>query len=74
MAFHHLFTEPMPGYIAHSAGSKVLASNEIVRAGLGQSFNDFYPSFARVCKSSLVEFGDVDVDLDGGCLADVQRS
>ena len=47
MSFHRLFTEPTEGFVAHSAGSKMLASEELVRCGLGQSFDTFYGSFAR---------------------------
>ncbi|KAI0799436.1 putative O-methyltransferase [Xylaria sp. FL0064] len=47
MCFHRLFLEPQEGFVAHSAGSKKLATDEVVRAGLGQSFNEFYGSFAR---------------------------
>jgi hypothetical protein len=48
MSFHRLFQEPTEGFVAHSAGSMKLASDDLVRAGVNQSFNDFYNSFARV--------------------------
>lgn len=48
MSFHRLFAEPQEGFVAHSAGSKKLATDDIVRAGLAQSFDEFYGSFARV--------------------------
>ena len=49
MSYHRLFAEPQQGLVAHSAGSKLLATEDVVRAGLAQSFQDFYGSFARVC-------------------------
>jgi hypothetical protein len=48
MSFHRLFAEPQEGFATHSAGSKQLASDETVRAGLAQSFDEFYGSYARV--------------------------
>ncbi|KAK8064600.1 hypothetical protein PG994_007238 [Apiospora phragmitis] len=47
MSYHRLFTEPQEGFVAHSAGSKKLATDDVVRAGVGQSFDEFYGSFAR---------------------------
>lgn len=49
MSFHRLFIEPEEGFIAHSAGSKKLATDDFARAGLAQSMDDFYRAFARVC-------------------------
>lgn len=48
IVFHRLFTEETKGLVAHSAGSRILAQDEIVQAGIGQ-FDEFYPAFARVC-------------------------
>ncbi|KIX01191.1 uncharacterized protein Z518_08916 [Rhinocladiella mackenziei CBS 650.93] len=47
MSFHLLFAELQEGFVAHSAGSKKIASEEIVRTGLAQPFDNFYGSFAR---------------------------
>ncbi|OJJ55178.1 hypothetical protein ASPSYDRAFT_93190 [Aspergillus sydowii CBS 593.65] len=46
IVFHRLFTEETKGLVAHSAGSRILAQDEIVQAGIGQ-FDEFYPAFAR---------------------------
>ncbi|KAI8946355.1 putative O-methyltransferase [Xylaria longipes] len=68
MSFHRLFVEPQEGFIAHSAGSKKLATDEIVRAGLGQSFNEFYGSFARTA-DALDSFKDGEPNHTGFALA-----
>ncbi|KAI1455388.1 putative O-methyltransferase [Annulohypoxylon moriforme] len=68
MSFHRLFTEPEEGFVAHSAGSKKLASDEIVRAGLGQSFDEFYGSFARTA-DALDSFKDGEPHHTGFALA-----
>ncbi|KAI1084253.1 putative O-methyltransferase [Whalleya microplaca] len=62
MSFHRLFTEPQEGFVAHSVGSKKLASDDIVRAGLGQSFDEFYGSFARVRVPPVASPNSVSVD------------
>ncbi|OJJ07029.1 hypothetical protein ASPVEDRAFT_88295 [Aspergillus versicolor CBS 583.65] len=46
IVFHRLFTEEKKGFVAHSAGSRILAQDGIVQAGIGQ-FDEFYPAFAR---------------------------
>lgn len=48
MSFHRLFTEPRAGFIAHSLGSRMLAEDEVLRAGVGQAFEDFYPAYSKV--------------------------
>ncbi|KAJ8113015.1 hypothetical protein ONZ43_g5254 [Nemania bipapillata] len=53
MSFHRLFTEPQEGFVAHSAGSKKLATDDTARAGLAQSMDEFYGSYARVCPLPL---------------------
>ncbi|KAK6065101.1 o-methyltransferase [Seiridium cupressi] len=68
MSFYRLFAEPRNGYVAHSAGSKKLATDEIVRAGLGQSFNEFYGSFARTA-DALDMFKDGEPNHTGFALA-----
>ncbi|KAI0405664.1 putative O-methyltransferase [Xylaria palmicola] len=68
IAFHRLFTEPQEGFVAHSAGSKKLATDEIVRAGLGQSFDEFYGSFARTA-DALDSFKDGEPNHTGFALA-----
>ncbi|TGJ84797.1 hypothetical protein E0Z10_g3946 [Xylaria hypoxylon] len=68
MSFHRLFVEPQEGFVAHSAGSKKLATDEIVRAGLGQSFNEFYGSFARTA-DALDSFKDGEPTHTGFALA-----
>ncbi|KAI1377941.1 putative O-methyltransferase [Hypoxylon crocopeplum] len=68
MSYHRLFTEPREGFVAHSAGSKKLASDDIIRAGLGQSFDDFYGSFARTA-DALDSFKDGEPNHTGFALA-----
>ncbi|XXG94396.1 hypothetical protein Hte_000651 [Hypoxylon texense] len=68
MSFHRLFTEPQEGFVAHSAGSKLLASDDLARAGLGQSFDVFYGSNARTA-DALDTFKDGEPNHTGFALA-----
>ncbi|KAI0521562.1 putative O-methyltransferase [Xylaria bambusicola] len=68
MCYHRLFKEPEEGFVAHSAGSKKLATDKIVRAGLGQSFDEFYGSFARTA-DALDTFKDGEPNHTGFALA-----
>ncbi|KAI0376103.1 putative O-methyltransferase [Hypomontagnella monticulosa] len=68
ISFHRLFVEPQEGFVAHSAGSKKLASDDIVRAGLGQTFDEFYGSYARTA-DALDRFKDGEPNHTGFALA-----
>ncbi|GAB1200381.1 hypothetical protein APSETT444_009752 [Aspergillus pseudonomiae] len=46
IVFHRLFQERRKGFVSHSAGSKALATDAVIQAGIGQ-FDEFYGSFAR---------------------------
>ncbi|KAL4935901.1 hypothetical protein BDV06DRAFT_228393 [Aspergillus oleicola] len=54
IVFHRLFLEKEKGVVEHSAGSRILAENRIVQAGIGQ-FDEFYGSFAR-CVDAIDQF------------------
>lgn len=45
---HRCFREPRKGYVAHTAASKRLATDENARAGLGYMFEECWPGMARV--------------------------
>ncbi|KAH9909710.1 putative O-methyltransferase [Xylariomycetidae sp. FL2044] len=68
MSFHRLFVEPREGFVAHSAGSRKLATDDIVRAGLAQTFDEFYGSFARTA-DALDRFKDREPNHTGFALA-----
>ncbi|KAI2618479.1 putative O-methyltransferase [Hypoxylon sp. NC1633] len=68
MSFHRLFTEPQEGFVAHSAGSKMLASDDTARAAVSQSFDVFYPSNARTA-DALDRFKDGEPNHTGFALA-----
>ncbi|KAI0190767.1 S-adenosyl-L-methionine-dependent methyltransferase [Xylaria flabelliformis] len=68
ISYHRLFTGPQEGLVAHSAGSKLLATEDVVRAGLAQSFQDFYGSFARTA-DALDTFKDGEPNHMGFALA-----
>ncbi|KAI0878412.1 putative O-methyltransferase [Hypoxylon argillaceum] len=68
MSFHRLFIEPEEGFIAHSAGSKKLATDDFARAGLAQSMDDFYRAFARTA-DALDSFKDSEPNHTGYALA-----
>ncbi|KAI0436031.1 putative O-methyltransferase [Xylaria telfairii] len=68
MSFHRLFTEPQEGFVAHSAGSKVLATDEIVRAGVAQSYDEFYGFLGRTA-DALDSFKDCEPNHTGFALA-----
>lgn len=44
---HRLFFEKRKGFVSHSSGSRVLATDHLARAGVGQ-FDEWYPSYAMV--------------------------
>ncbi|PYI04305.1 O-methyltransferas-like protein [Aspergillus sclerotiicarbonarius CBS 121057] len=50
IVFHRLFAEQRKGYVSHSAGSRLIAQDPIVRAGMEQ-FDEFYGSCARAVDS-----------------------
>lgn len=45
---YRLFQEPKPGYIAHTASSKLLAEDEALQAWVGFNTEDVYPGSAHV--------------------------
>ena len=59
MVFHRIFREPMKGFVAHTAASRLLAENPIFRDGLGMWFEDCWPSMAQVSKPPFLAFAAV---------------
>ena len=53
MAFHRLFRESRKGFVAHTAASRLLAENPLMRDDLGMWFEDCWPSMAQVRESPL---------------------
>ena len=68
MIYHRTFREPRPGFVAHTAASRQLATNPDVRDGIGLMFDDFWPSFARTV-DALETFTDQKPNHTGWALA-----
>ena len=43
-----IFCEPRPGFIAHTAASRVLAENKLLRALMSMAVNELYPTVLKV--------------------------
>lgn len=43
-----IFCEPKPGYIAHTAASRVLKENKLIRSLMGMGENELFPALAKV--------------------------
>ncbi|KAJ9299733.1 hypothetical protein DTO271G3_2617 [Paecilomyces variotii] len=67
IVFHRLFQEPRKGYVTHSAGSRKIAEDPIVQAGVGQ-FDEFYGSFARTV-DAMTQFQGHEPNETGFCLS-----
>ncbi|GAD93055.1 hypothetical protein BC1G_02945 [Paecilomyces variotii No. 5] len=67
IVFHRLFQEPRKGYVVHSAGSRKIAEDPIVQAGVGQ-FDEFYGSFARTV-DAMTQFHGHEPNEAGFCLS-----
>lgn len=48
IAYHRVFCEPEPGFVAHSAASRLLAENSSMHDALGMLFDESWPAFAKV--------------------------
>lgn len=48
---YRIFHEPHQGVVAHTAASKVLAENALVRGWIGQSCEDMWPSASRAVEA-----------------------
>ena len=46
---NYIFHEPRPGFIAHTAASKVLAQNKLISSLMGMGANEIFPAFVKVC-------------------------
>lgn len=57
MFSHRCFREPRKGYVAHTAASKRLATDENARAGLGYMFEEVWPGMARVSLALFICLG-----------------
>lgn len=44
----HLFTEPEPGFVAHTASSQVMAENPLLAAWVGVATHENWPSMLHV--------------------------
>ena len=53
MSWHRCFCEPELGFVAHTAASRKLAEDSLMRDGLGLMFDECWPSYARVRRLSL---------------------
>jgi len=45
-----IFCEPRPGFIAHTASSRVLAENKLVRSLMSMGVNEIFPGIVKVCR------------------------
>jgi hypothetical protein len=45
---NHIFCEPNPGMVAHTAASKLLAENDLISAFVGMSVEEHFPAAPRV--------------------------
>ena len=68
MIYHRVFREPRPGFVAHTAASRYLATNSDARDGIGFTFDDFWPSCARTV-DALETFTDQKPNHTGWALA-----
>ena len=46
-----IFCEPNPGFIAHTAASRLLVDNKLIRASMAMSTDDIFPSIFKVIGS-----------------------
>ena len=56
IAHHRVFCEPKPGFVAHSAASRVLAESSGMRDALGMLFDESWPAFAKVRGTFFINF------------------
>lgn len=56
IAHHRVFCEPRPGFVAHSAASRVLAESSGIRDALGMLFDESWPAFAKVSGTLSVRY------------------
>lgn len=54
IVFHRVFQEPRPGYVGHTAASRVLAEDPVMRDVLSHYLEECFPSFAMVVSFSLL--------------------
>ena len=47
----YLFTEPTPGFVAHTAASKVLAESQSMRDWIGMVCEEMWPAAARTVEA-----------------------
>lgn len=48
MTFHRVFQEPRKGFVAHTAASKLLAEDPLIREGVALRCDECWPACARV--------------------------
>lgn len=48
ITWHRIFREPRPGFVAHSAASRLLVTDESSFDALGMMFDESVQAFARV--------------------------
>jgi hypothetical protein len=48
-----IFCEPRPGFITHTAASRVLAENKLLRALMGMGVNELFPAAVKVLEYPL---------------------
>lgn len=48
IAHHRVFYEPKPGFVAHSAASRLLTESSSMCDALGMLFDESWPAFAKV--------------------------
>ena len=53
---YHIFCEPKKGFVAHTAASKMLSENGLIRQWVGMVSEEMWPSAAKVQYSRLFLF------------------